>query len=242
MIKIILVIFVLILGLYFISMSCKKPKIENFTGTDNNEKICPNMLIEREGKYFLYNSKIAIVPGVNPIQFNTLEEYTEFLDWQRGQGINCPVLQLQYSTDTQNNEIYKIKPNIFENQGGLPREDTLNNQPKPLMSSEISKIFDANTEDPPFNQGGHIAFDANNQYIGLKTPIDLIGFQGDKSPSAMDQNWGGIQFTKTHIENNLNTNKASITNKPSITRDVLANNTASNQENQKSVVTTALGN
>lgn len=253
MIKIILVIFVLALGLYFIGMSCKIPTMENFTGMDGEENRCPNMLIEREGKYFLYNSKMAIVPGVNPIQFDTLEDYTEFLEWQRGQGINCPVLQLQYSTDPQNNDIYKIKPNIFENQGGLPREDSLENQPKGLMSNGTSKIFDANADDPPFNQGGAFSFDPENQYIGLKTPVDLIGFQGDKSPSAMDPNWGGIQFTKTQVGSSLNPNEGPLTNAPSITtkftqsdfsitRDNLANSRASLQESQEQVITTALGN
>ena len=73
-----------------------------------------------------------------------------------------------------------------------------------MMSNGTSNIFDANTDDAPFNQGGPIGFDPNNQYIGLKTPIDLIGFQGDKSPSAMDETWGGIQYTKSQIGSNLN--------------------------------------
>ena len=50
MIKISLVIFVLLLGLYFIGMSGKIPTIEKYTGIDENN--CPNMLIERVGKYF----------------------------------------------------------------------------------------------------------------------------------------------------------------------------------------------
>jgi len=34
---------------------------------------CPNMLIEKDGKIYLYNTRLANVPGVNPIQFNNLE-------------------------------------------------------------------------------------------------------------------------------------------------------------------------
>ena len=210
MIKIIIALIVFALGLYFIAMTCKTPTIENFTGKDDTSKDdtskddtrCPNMLIEREGKYFLYNSKMAVVPGVNPIQFNNLEEYTEFLEWQRGQGINCPVLQLQYSTDPQNNEIYQIKPNIFDNQGGLPNTTATSDlQPQPLMSPNISNVFDANRDDPPYNQDPTtFGYDPQNQYIGLKTPIDQIGFQGTKTPNPMDTNWGGIKYTQKSLD------------------------------------------
>ena len=205
MIKILLVILVFTLGLYFIAMTCRTSNsLENFTsGEKDKDARCPNMLIERDSKYFLYNSKMAIVPGVNPIQFNNLEEYTEFLDWQRGQGINCPILQLQYSTDPQNNDIYKIKPNIFDNQGGLPdtnRDSDTNSNPEPLLSTDITGIFDANRDDPPYNQGSTYGFDPQNQYIGLQTPLDQIGFQGTKSPNPMDTNWGGIKYTQKTLE------------------------------------------
>ena len=56
---------------------------------------CPNLLIQKGCKIYLHNTKIAEVPGVNPIEFNNLEEYTQFIDWQRSQGIRCPVLYLQ---------------------------------------------------------------------------------------------------------------------------------------------------
>ena len=81
MIKIILVLFVFALGLYFIAMTCRMPMIETFGNADEEiTSRCPNMLIERDSKYFLYNSKMAVVPGVNPIQFNNLEEYAQFLE------------------------------------------------------------------------------------------------------------------------------------------------------------------
>ena len=95
-----------------------------------------------------------------------------------------------------NNPISKIKPNIFDNQGGLP--DT--NRPEPLLSTDITGIFDANRDDPPYNQGSSYGFDPKNQYIGLHTPIDHIGFQGAKSPNPMDTNWGGIKYTQKTLE------------------------------------------
>ena len=87
----------------------------------NIEKRCPNMLIEKDGAIYLYNSKLASVPGVNPLKFENLEEYAEFYEWQKSQNIECPLLFLQYTTDTQNNELIQVKPSIFENSGGLPK-------------------------------------------------------------------------------------------------------------------------
>ena len=41
-------------------------------------------------------------------EFNNLEEYTEFLEWQRGAGIRCPVLYVQ--NIEINPEMYPEKP------------------------------------------------------------------------------------------------------------------------------------
>lgn len=199
MIKIILILIVFMLGLYFITNNCYTFKEPYSNSQDNPENRCPNMLIERENNYYLYNNKLAIVPGVNPIQFKTLEEYVEFIEWQRGQGINCPVIQLQYSTDPQNNALYKVKPNIFDSQGGLPDTNSKDNTPQGLYSNDRSEIFDANMDDPPFNQG-RVGYDPMNQYIGLDTPIDDIQATGAKSPNPMDTNWGGAAYTQQAID------------------------------------------
>ena len=58
---------------------------------------CPNVLIQDGKKLLLVNKKKATIPGVNPILFENLEEYTEYLKWQRKQGIVCPVLYFQGS-------------------------------------------------------------------------------------------------------------------------------------------------
>ena len=45
-------------------------------------------------------------------------------------------------------------------------------------------------------------FDPDNQYIGLKTPLDKMFHQdpGKVSPSAMDANWGGPKYTQKLID------------------------------------------
>jgi len=81
---------------------------------------CPNLLVQKGSKIYLYNTALSEVPGVNPIMFDNLEEYTEFIDWQRSQGIRCPVLYLQETYDASGKLVCKARPCVVEPQGGLP--------------------------------------------------------------------------------------------------------------------------
>ena len=60
--------------------------LEGFTDQSKPTR-CPNLLIQKGAKYYLYNTKLEEVPGVNPIVFDTLDDYTEFLKWQHHVGI-----------------------------------------------------------------------------------------------------------------------------------------------------------
>ena len=112
-----LLILVFLIGLYFYAR-CVDPNYKE--GFNNNlESRCPNLLIQKDSKFYLYNSKQAQVPGVNPIEFENLEDYTEFLDWQRSQGIRCPVLYLQETYDASGKLVCKARPCTSEPQGGL---------------------------------------------------------------------------------------------------------------------------
>ena len=70
----------------------KKKDIYYPDDEDKEDDRCPNLLVKR-GKYiYLLNKRKAIIPGVNPIRFDNLEQYAEYLQWQRRVGIKCPVL------------------------------------------------------------------------------------------------------------------------------------------------------
>lgn len=121
MYKLIVILIIFLLGLYFISQSnC----LENFTDNKKNKnelkEKCPDVLIQKGSALFLYNSKRANIPGVNPIRFENLEEYIEFTDWQRSQGILCPILFLQHAYNAQGDSVYKARPSPTNLQGGLP--------------------------------------------------------------------------------------------------------------------------
>ena len=162
-----LIILLFILGLLFCLTYNSKDLHEPMT----NKPRCPNILIQKGSEIWLYNSKLAHIPGVNPVVFHNLDEYTEFLDWQKSQGIQCPVLTLQKGYDTQGEPYYQVKP-------------------EEIRPAEL--LHDATRNDPPFNTNSYPSFDPHNQDIGKHTVLDEYGTIGQtqqKSANALDPNW-----------------------------------------------------
>ena len=196
MLTLVEVIVIFLLGLYV----CSTKNSYKFTEgmTSGSQKRCPNILMQKGKELYLFNDKLAKVPGVNPIKFNNLEEYTEFVKWQRNQGIRCPVLFLQHSYDTQGESTYKVRPSPFDLAGGLPEEI-----PKGLSRPPDNMLIDAGRNDPPYNTGDYPAFDAWNQYIGEEVPLDKMFHSqhkaGKLSDNAMDTNWGGPLYSEQQV-------------------------------------------
>ena len=67
------IIVVFLLGLNFYLKGGSPKFIEEFANED--ELRCPNILIQSDKIFYLYNSKLANIPGVNPVKFNNLEGY-----------------------------------------------------------------------------------------------------------------------------------------------------------------------
>ena len=193
-----LIILVFLGSLYFyLNYDASKLYVQEGLTTMNGENRCPNILIQKGPKYYLYNSTIAQVPGVNPIEFNNLEEYTEFLDWQRGAGIRCPVLYVQNTYDIQGNRVYKTRPSVTEPQGGLPPTTPV---PLPL---KFTKLVDAGRSDGAYNKNGYPAFDQSSYYVGALTPLDQVKNSESNmlySDDPMDPNWGGTKYTQALVD------------------------------------------
>jgi hypothetical protein len=140
MYKFIVILTIFLLGFYFIWNS---NSVETFTDVidASGSKMtanCPDVLIQKGSELFLYNSKRASVPGVNPIRFKNLEEYVEFTDWQRSQGILCPILFLQHAYNAQGEPVYKARPSPTNLQGGLPDYNVDHNSlPNGIMNSQV---------------------------------------------------------------------------------------------------------
>jgi hypothetical protein len=171
------------LGLYFITHHSNLKQKDGFTSHR-----CPNVLIQEGSKINLFNTNLAEVPGVNPIQFENLNEYVDFMRWQRSQGIRCPVLYLQQAYDVQNNPVYKARPDPDNMNAGAPDFN--------VNSEEANKLLDATRDDPPYNTNSFPAYDPDNQYIGIDTPLDKMfnASDGEVSVNAMDTTWGGEDY------------------------------------------------
>lgn len=163
-----------------------------------NRNRCPNILIQHGSEIFLYNSKVEKVPGVNPIRFKNLEDYTEFMEWLQGRGIRCPVLFLQFSYDTQGKAVYKFRPSPMDLQGGLSP-----NVPYSPAPASLVKMMDASRDNPPFNNKMYDGYDPMNFNIGDYTMHDEVFTAKERnmlfSDNPMDSNWGGINYSRSVV-------------------------------------------
>jgi hypothetical protein len=208
-----LFIVVFLIGLYFYAKNADPKYAEGLTNNTTSGQRCPNLLIQKGSRFYLYNSKLAKVPGVNPIEFDNLEDYTEFLDWQKSQNIRCPVLYLQETYDAQGNPVYKARPSVSEPQAGLPpsiasssgdiiMESSLGDA-NSLAYPDPSLLVDATRNDPPYNYNSYPAYDQTDYYIGKTTPLDAMNvYEENKniSPDPMNPNWGGSSYTEELVD------------------------------------------
>lgn len=128
-VKLFFIFIVFIVGAYVTGsgrLNVRSTGIEGFeneagsnTPVDGSKKRCPNLLIQKGTTLYLHNTNLATIPGVNPIRFDNLEEYIEFIEWLRSQGIKCPILFLQHSVNAQGESVYNIRPSPTDLQGGL---------------------------------------------------------------------------------------------------------------------------
>jgi hypothetical protein len=181
-------------------MSKEGMETEDANGKPNIES-CPDLLIRRGNVLLLYNSKMEIVDGVNPLPFYNLDEYINYLEIERKKGRNCPVLFLQHETTTQGEDVYRMRANPFQMDAGL----------MPLSAALPSQIpvpvIDSNRDHPPYNAGNYAGFDPTGLTIGMYTKLDEIHDSTSKSPDGqsasdnpMDSNWGGVLYTQGKIE------------------------------------------
>jgi hypothetical protein len=146
--KLLIILVIFVLGIYYYANSYQV--LENM---ENKESECPNMLIEKDGEIYLFNSKKPLKDNENPIKFDNLEDYAKFVKLQKDNNIECAALVLQYTTDTQNNDLIQIKSSIFENDGGISpmTKDMVKDTEKKKEDEyyERNKIFDATLDSTP---------------------------------------------------------------------------------------------
>jgi hypothetical protein len=181
-VKIAVIVIVFVLGLLFTAK-----KKEGFASK------CPNLLIKKDASYYLQDTS---KPATPPIKFNTLDDYTKFVEWQRANGISCPVLFLQQTSDAQGSTSYRMMPDPRNPEGGLSVSQF------PEMEGEMKrKLVDASRLSNIFNRGLYPGYDPMNQDIGVTTPLDQIYTSyGPVSDNPMDPNWGGVSYSEAVVD------------------------------------------
>tara|TARA_B100001750_G_scaffold104257_1_gene82498 strand:+ start:280 stop:987 length:708 start_codon:yes stop_codon:yes gene_type:complete len=155
---------------------------------------CPNLLVKKGQYIYLLHKDKAIIPGVNPIRFENLEQYAEFLQYQRRMGVVCPVLFFEESFDAQNNKVWRAAKDPFDPLAGNPPNDSM----RGAGDTVVGKLLDANFDNnPPHNKGMYPAYDPYNQNLGRWTPLDKMFHARGISLNPMDTNWRARGFPPT---------------------------------------------
>jgi len=148
-----------------------------------SSETCPDLLISTSNGIVLVNTR----QQKELIRFSNLDEYIQYVEVQRENGIHCPVLFLQQENDTQGKDVYRIRPSPFSMDGGVPT---------------VQPVIDASRENPPYNQDMYAGFDPQGQSIGKYTTLDKIHDSTKKtslSDNPMDTNWGGVTFSQESV-------------------------------------------
>lgn len=199
-VKILAIIFMFVIGLLFTLTYKHNDLVEGFTFNDK----CPNLLIKKGKELHLVNTKKAMIPGVNPVKFDSLEDYAQFVEYQKYLNIKCPVLYYQETYDSQNNKGYRLMSNPLDSKAGLPSNISKNynvtnsNIPGSGMfenSDDVNPLVDASRDKKPFNQGNHHGMDPEDQNVGLKTILDKM----DMDTNPMSRWWKGDAATQSSI-------------------------------------------
>lgn len=150
-----LIITLFVFGIYFLYTRQSEPFVSGQ---------CPTTLIKDGNEFLVYNPDYAGVPGVNPIKMGSLDDYKEYVEWQKANKLNCPILHLEKVFDTQGSPMYEIRPDFDQslNIGGMNH-----NLPIVPASPNIQRMLDNSIDRPPFNSNQYDAYDKDNQNIGL---------------------------------------------------------------------------
>lgn len=161
---------------------------EGMTKEKDNKNVCGRTLVKRDGKLLLFIDPNT--PENLPIEFESLDDYINYLEEQKDKGIDCPVLFLQQENDTQGNDVFRIRPSPMDQQGGMHPID-------------VTPIKDANRSNYPYNSNQYPGFDPLGLQIGVYNELDEIHDSTatiKTSDNPMDYNWGGAEHTRNIVK------------------------------------------
>jgi hypothetical protein len=175
---------------------------------DSTPNGCPNLLVRKGNKLSLLDSNAKYSPGINPMIFDNLDSYKDYLEKQKEKGLSCPILYIQEENDVQGNDVYKMYSDPLERENVM----TMN-----LVTMEnMENVIDLSGNQGPFNTNQYPSFDPQGLYIGKFTSLDAVHDStitqnaDNISDNAMDSNWGGVIKTQEvvasgkYVENEVN--------------------------------------
>lgn len=219
-----LLLFTFIMGLFTCARKSSTEGFENYlyngsmsqtqNGLEhphNRNASCPDLLIGTENGILLLNTNEPRGPN-NPIRFEHLDAYIQHAQKEKEKGKNCPILYLQQETNTQGEDVYRMRPSPFSMDGGLP----------PIQVNPTA-VLDATRDNPPYNQNMFAGFDPYGQDIGVYNELDAIRDSSRQQPlsdSPMDTNWGGVTYSQESVLSGKYADR--IVGKPTMVPKVIA--------------------
>lgn len=134
-----------------------------FAYKENFENVCPNTLIKDGNKILLYNPTLAKIPGVNPIQMNNLEEYEEYIHWQRTNNMQCPILYLDKHAEMSQSQSKMYEINTSNLSDSNANYGTLNHN-LPSMQNAVPSINENLGQHPYLAQNLNLGQKLNSNY------------------------------------------------------------------------------
>ena len=132
-----------------------------------NQSECPTLLVKSGTDILLFTD-----PRGDPIRFSNMDEYIDYVESQRAQGIDCSILVLQ-------EEI---------------------NDPAKEEPSKVAPVIDSNDDRNPNMYSGFDPYGLQiGRYNKLDKILDSTA-KPDQSDSPMDPNWGGVQHTQKALD------------------------------------------
>ena len=182
------------------------------TNGDAN-KNCPNLLVHSGSSILLYNTNLPN-NETNPIPFYNLDEYANYMEIQQKKGIHCPVLFLQQESNAQGDDVYRLRPDIFNPQSG-----SLQYIPSSQEHPKVVPVIDASRESRVYNKNNYSGFDPYGLHVGQYSVLDKIHDSTEAasmSDNPMDPNWGGVVYTQQKVDSGKYADNAVI--KPNYTQ------------------------
>ena len=214
------------------------PLEESYTsGDDPHPPSCPDILVQKGNAILLYNTNQPEDES-NPVVFSSLDEYTQYVDQQRAQGLQCPLLYLTKETTTQGRDVYRarnyaldepVRPE-YDNSSQFRRDvDLAQALQKPQTAASVNWVVNsdgivltpeqinaASQAQSADKQGDvmYAGFDPTSQNVGTYSDLDAIHdstvVQGAVSENPIDPNWGGVRYSQKSVnQGNYSVNEVS---------------------------------